>query len=103
MSHSRQGLFLSQSMDLFICFEYKGLLCSIGGQVVWSHLGGHRGTGVMEKGTLEECLKEQEDIFHRDEIKGGLRRGGQGVISGTAVSCAKPPGSEKTQHVYEVV
>lgn len=42
----------------------------------------------MEKRTLEVGLKEQEDVFHRDEIKVGLGSSGQGV-SGTGNGMCK--------------
>lgn len=42
----------------------------------------------MEKRTLEMGLKEQEDVFHRDEIKVGLGSSGQGV-SGTGNGMCK--------------
>lgn len=43
----------------------------------------------MAKGTLEVGLKDQEDVFHRQEMKVQLGRGGQRVVSGTGTGMGK--------------
>lgn len=52
------------------------------------------GAGSADKGTLEVDLKEQEGMFHEDEIKVGVGGGGKGV-SGAGIGMCQGTGEQE--------